>query len=136
MANEHVLMTQKTVPVSKTVSNTVGIEKGAVLTLSDPNTVATSIAANDFAAGIAYTEKIANDGNTQISVLTGPGDELKAVASGSIGVGEKLVTAIATTGNMLAQATGNLSGSVIIGRSLETATAGQTFKYVLDIGSG
>ena len=139
MANEHVLMLQKTFPVSMTCANGTGIEKGAVLTLSDPNTAAMSIAANDFVAGIAYTEKIANDGNPFISVLCGPGDELRAVASGSVSIGDPLVTAIATGNNTLASgvnlAAASLSGSIIIGYSKETATAGQTFKYVLNISS-
>ena len=139
MANEHVLMTQKTFPVSMTCANATGIEKGTVLKVADPNTVSASAAANDHVAGIAYTEKIASDGNTLIAVLSGPGDELQAVASGSIGLGDPLVTAVAADANRLASAVGltttALSGSRIIGRSLEAATVGQTFKYVLDIQS-
>jgi len=142
MANEHVLMLQKTFPVSITVANATGIEKGAVLKIADPNTASASNAANDHVAGVAYTEKIANDGNTQIAVLSGPGDELQAVASGSIGLGDPLVTAISATSpsNMLASAVEltvlQLSGSRVIGRSTEAATAGQTFRYILDIQSG
>ena len=139
MANEHVLMTQKTFPISVTVANGTGIEKGTVLKLADPNTASASNAALDIIAGIAYTEKIANDGNTQISVLSGPGDELKAIASGSITVGDVLVTAISldSPSNMLASGAGNtaVSGSIVIGISKETATAGQSFKYTLQIGA-
>lgn len=122
-----------------TCSNTVGIEKGTVLALSDPNTVAAAAAGSCVVGGIAYTEKIANDGMTEIAVLTGPGDELKAVASGAIAVGDALVVA-AGTGfyNRLASAAylENLSGASIIGTAKETAATGETFKYVLNIHTG
>jgi len=132
MANEHVLMLQKTFPISMTCANGTGIEKGSVLALADPNTAALSIAADDPVAGIAYTEKIANDGNTQIAVLTGPGDELKGIASGSISIGNPLVTAVGPTNNYLSA--GAISGSSTIGYSKENASAGETFKYILSIG--
>src|SRR3990167_969324 len=137
MADEHTLVTQKTFPVSMTVANGTGIEKGTLLKMTDPNTAIASSAANDVIAGIAYTEKIANDGNTQIAVLMGPGDELRATASGSVSVCDPLVSAI-PAGNLLASAinTSGISGSSIVGYSKETATAGQTFKYVLNIGHG
>ena len=135
MANEHVLMTQKTLPISMTCADGTGIEKGAVLKMSDPNTAAASTAAQDYVAGIAYTEKIANNGMTSISVLTGPGDELKAIASGSIALGDPLATAIGPTSNYLAsvKAGSTVSGSTIIGYSKEAASAEETFKYVLNI---
>lgn len=138
MANEHVLMTQKTIPVSKTCSNTTGIEKGTVAAISDPNTVAAASTDASLVAGVIYTEKIANDGNTQVSVLTGPGDELRAYASGSVVVGDRLCTAIAATGSgnwLRAANSAALSGAAIIGVAQETASAGETFKYVLQIGA-
>lgn len=133
--NEHKLMVQKTFPISMTCDNASGIEKGAVLKLADLNTAAWSDGAEDLVAGIAYTEKIANDGNTQIAVLCGPGDELRAIASGSVGVGDPLATAIGPTANYLASVkTGSaISGSTIIGYSKEAASADHTFKYVLNI---
>ena len=139
MANEHLLLTQKTFPISMTCAVGTGIEKGSVLKLSDENTVAASTAANDLVAGVAYTEKIANDGMVQIAVLAGPGDELRAIASGSIGVGDPLVTAVGPTSNYLASGVGlsvtELSGTRVLGFSKATATVGQTFRYVLNIGS-
>src|SRR3990167_8369150 len=137
MANEHLLLTQKTFPISMTCAVGTGIEKGSVLKLSDENTVAASTAANDLVAGVAYAEKIANNGMVQIAVLAGPGDELRAIASGSVGIGDTLVTAVGPTSNYLASAVGltttQLSGSRIIGFSKATATVGQTFRYVLNI---
>jgi hypothetical protein len=139
MANEHTLKVQKTIPVSMTCSDTTAITKGSVLTLSDPNTVAQCVAAADKVAGIAYVDKIANDGVTKIAVLEGPGDRLIGIASGSITVGDALVTAVGPTNNYLASITGasiaasTLSASAVIGYALETATVGQLFLYKLNI---
>lgn len=136
MTNEHVLMTQKTFPISMTCLDSGGIEKGQVLKMSDPNTAAASDGAEDYVAGICYTEKIADDGNTQLAVLSGPGDELKAIASGTVAIGDPLVTAIGPTSNYLSAISGstaNLSGSVILGYSKEAAVNDETFKYVLNI---
>ena len=139
MANEHSLVTQKTFPVSMTVANATGIEKGSLLKLTDPNTVILHAAELDPIAGILYTEKIASDGNTKALVLTGPGDILKATASGSITVNDPVYAADAAntfinylfSGKALSNI--ELSGSTRVGISLETATTGQTFKYVLNL---
>lgn len=141
MANEHVLMTQKTFPISMTVANGTGIEKGTLLAFSGggSNTAAAAFSTVAVLAGVSYTEKIANDGITQIAVLSGPGDELKAFASGSISKGDP-VGASQTAGatqfpNYLRSLSGalSLSGAVILGYSKEDCTNGQSFKYVLNI---
>ncbi len=136
MTNEHVLMTQKTFPISMTCADNTGIEKGAVLMISDPDTAATHTASSDVVAGIAYTEKIADNGMTSVSVLSGPGDELKAYASGSIDIGDTLMTADVKFINYLMKATTGLSGGHVIGIAKETAAASETFKYILQIGAG
>jgi len=135
MANEHVLMLQKTFPTSMTCADGTGIEKGTVLKMTDPNTVAANDTAEDVVGGIAYTEKIADDGNTQIAVLAGPGDELKAYASGAIAIGDTLSSCDAAFPNYLQAATAGLSGSHTIGISKEAAAAGETFRYTLNIGA-
>ena len=131
-------MTQKTLPISMTCADGTGIEKGTVLSMADLNTAAASAAEDNVVAGIAYTEKIADNGMTSISVLAGPGDELRAYASGAIAVGDGLITADATYPNHLQSSkyTSNLSGSQIIGYSKEAVAAGETFKYVLNIQVG
>lgn len=139
MANEHVIDRQVSPPQSFTCANANGIEKGTVLVLSDPSTVAAHASVNQIPVGIAYTEKIANDGNTQIAVVCGPGDIVKGIASGSITAGDPLGLATAGFANYLYTLKGLdsslISGSIVIGESLETATVGQTFKYVLKIQS-
>lgn len=137
MANEHTLMTQKSFPISMTVANGTGIEKGSLLKLTDPNTAIIHSGENDPICGIAYTEKIANDGNTTIAVLAGPGDELRATASGSITVHDPLMAADGAFPNRLYSVKNlsalEISGGTIVGYSKETCTTGETFKYVLNL---
>ena len=68
MANEAVLYIELEPPIAMTCADATGIEKGTVLKLSDPFTVAASSADNDIFAGIAAEEKIASDGRTKIAV--------------------------------------------------------------------
>ncbi|MEX0595483.1 MAG: hypothetical protein WD512_03205, partial [Candidatus Paceibacterota bacterium] len=62
MALETTLMVELESPVNFTCADGTGIEKGAILTLSDPNTVATTTGDTDAVIGIAAEEKIASDG--------------------------------------------------------------------------
>lgn len=136
MTNEAVLLVQKTFPENMTCANATGISKGTILKLADPNTASASTGTYDIVAGIAYTQKVASDGNTQIAVLTGPGDIVKLVASGSIAVGDPVGTA--APGNQVISIANvpALSGSKRLGYARETATDGETLKVVLNIGSG
>ena len=70
MANEAVLIVETDLPIMFTCANETGIEKGTLLKLSDPNTVAAATADNDIFIGIAAEEKIASDGKTKIAVYT------------------------------------------------------------------
>jgi hypothetical protein len=129
MANEHVLVYETQPAIPFTVSNTTGIEKGTVLTMTDPFTAVANNGNKSVPAGIAKVEKIASDGVTKLAVYRG--GIFKATASGSITVGNGLVTDF--TGNKLVScaSTANLSGSIIVGISLETASDGETFLYEL-----
>jgi hypothetical protein len=136
MAYEHILKVQKTLPVMMTCADGTAITKGTLLTLSDPNTVAACVAAEDKIAGIAYEDKIANNGVTKIAVLEGPGDRLVAYASGSITVGDPVVSSIPLANYLasgIATAITKLSSSVVLGYALETATVGEKFLYKLNI---
>ena len=68
MTNEAVLIVELECPIGFTCADGTGIEKGAILMLSDPMTAALATGDEDFIAGIAAEEKIANDGKTKISV--------------------------------------------------------------------
>lgn len=66
MANEAVCIETPTRFRRYTVANENAIPLGTILKLSDPNTAAASSADNDVFAGIAWEEKTANDGITEI----------------------------------------------------------------------
>lgn len=137
MANEHKLLLQRTVPIPFTCADGTTIEKGTVLKLADPDTASASTGASDIVAGICVVEKIASDGRTKVSVIRGPGDQLRATASGAIAVGDPIGTS-ATGANFVASIVNvaNLSGMKRLGYALETAATNETFKYELNIGSG
>lgn len=129
MANEHTIHFETDLPVSFTVANATGIEKGTLLQSTDPNTAIAVSATKNVVAGVAAQEKIASDGITKLAVWTR--GTFRAVASGSITVGDALITD--HTGNKLvsAAAKASLSGKIIVGTSLETATDGESFLYEL-----
>jgi len=134
MANEAVLMWETELPIPFTVANGTGIEKGAVLTLSDPMTAAQSAAAGDLIAGICAEEKIASDGKTKIPVYRS--GIFKVYLSGSCTVGDLSQTDASNNSFKVFDSGGtSLSGSKVAGIFLETGTTGQTVLMELNIGA-
>lgn len=128
MANEHELLVETDIPTSMTVADGTGIERGAVLKLTDPLTAVLSDGDEDIVAGIAAEEKIANDGRTSIPVYRG--GRFKATASGSITVGDALITH-SSSGAANILTTAGVNAEDIIGISMETVAEGETFEYEL-----
>ena len=133
MVNEAVLLRQYSIPIQYTCADGVGIEKGTILKLTDPNTAALSTAATDMIAGICASEKIASNGITKVAVHRD--GEFKVYCSGSVAVGTALSSCV-SDGNYVAAAAVTASGSCVLGYALETATAGETFRMRLHIGAG
>ena len=132
MANELVLLTELESPVGFTCADGTGIEKGTLLELSDPMTVAKVTGASPLIIGVAAEEKIANDGKTEIGVyLRGI---FKATAGGTITVGDGLKGENAT--NELLTSTAANDEIEICGVALETAADTETFKMLLNVGIG
>ena len=125
MANEATLMFETEVPLPFTVADGTGIERGAVLTLTDPMTAATVTASGVAVAGIAAEEKIASDGRTRMAVFRR--GIFKVTASGSVTVGNQLVAA---TENKFVAAAINAEHSA--GLALETAADAETFLMELN----
>jgi hypothetical protein len=126
MANESVLIFETETAVPFTCADGAGIEKGALLQLTDPMTASLASAANQMVAGIAAEEKIASDGKTKIAVYRG--GIFKVIASGSIAVGDELGFANYSDNRVYSnRAAANVSGSTIVGTALETATVGESF---------
>jgi hypothetical protein len=123
MANEWTLMWETEQPVPMTCSNSVGIEKGTVLKLSDPRTVATATADNDPWGGIAAEEKIANDGKTVISVYFG--GIFKGLV-GAAGCTAGKAFSISAANAVVDAAAGDNDVGYTGGKSLETGTNGET----------
>jgi hypothetical protein len=119
MANEAVLMVETHLPIQFTVADGVGIEKGAILKMTDPMTAALSDGDGDVIAGIAAEEKIASDGNTTLAVYRG--GIFKVLAGAAITVGAALDTH-SSTGAVNEVAPAPVNGENVLGISLETAS--------------
>tara|TARA_Y100000310_G_C20686529_1_gene819383 strand:- start:2238 stop:2651 length:414 start_codon:yes stop_codon:yes gene_type:complete len=129
MANETTLVYETGVPIPFTCADGTGIEKGAVLLLSDPMTAATTTGDTDACAGIAAEEKIASDGRTSIAVYRGGIFKGTAGAAG-VTVGMGIITDTATgAANDLVVA--DVNSEHLVGIALETATDGETFLFEL-----
>lgn len=71
MATPAILIIETELPIMMTCLDNAGIEKGAVLVMASPMTVAANNADDGIFGGIAAEEKIANDGKTKIAVYRG-----------------------------------------------------------------
>lgn len=131
MALEWTLVTETELPLSFTVADGTGIEKGTLLALSDPNTAAAAgAAANAVIAGVAAEEKVANDGRTKLAVWRR--GIFKATAGGAITVGDPLESSSGAA-NEVIKSTPSASGSQnIIGVALETASDTDTLLVELN----
>ena len=129
MANECTLVYETEIPIPFTCADNTGIEKGAILKLTDPMTASLADGDGDYVAGIAAEEKIANDGKTKIGVYRG-GIFKGYAGTGGVTAGKAIDTDNGTSDdNELADApvtTGNY-----VGIALETATSAESFLFEL-----
>jgi hypothetical protein len=129
MALECELIYETELPVQFTCADGTAITKGAVLTLSDPNTVATTTGDTDPVAGIAAEDKVASDGKTRIAVYRRGIFKGFAGAAG-VTAGMAIITDTATgAANELVVA--DVNSEHIVGRALETATDTESFMFEL-----
>jgi hypothetical protein len=133
MANEAVIIELGATggnPVLRTCSDSTGIEKGALLTLSDPNTVVTSTnTTGSVFGGIAAQEKVASDGSTTISVYTDGVFDLTNNAGGTPSVGAIVV--LSGVNLIRAAVAGDLLTGAVIGKLEETASASEVVRVRL-----
>lgn len=129
MALECTLLWELEPAVPFTCADGTGIEKGALLILTDPMTVATATGDNDEIIGIAGAEKIANNGMVKIPVY------LRGIFKGFAGAagvtaGLSLISDVGTgaPNEMVVSDAGSES---TLGMALETATDTQSFKFLL-----
>lgn len=130
MTQECTLVFELERPVPFTCADGTGIEKGAILKITDPFTVALADGDGDSVAGIAAEEKIASDGKVKIGVY------LRGIFKGYAGA----TGATAGQGLMTYNGTGDDNDIVVItagednclGTALETAANNETFLFYLN----
>ena len=129
MTQECTLVYETGIPIQFTCADGTGIEKGAILKITDPNTVALADGDGDPVAGIAAAEKIASNGQVKIAVHT------EGIFIGTAGA----TGATAGQGIMTYNGTGDDNDIVVcsagednvMGTALETAASNETFMFVL-----
>lgn len=106
-----------------TVADGTGIAKGTLLKLTSPNTAAATDGDNNVVGGIAWMEKVASDGSTEIvAALDGTwGITTNAAA---ITIGEDVVIQAADT--ICKYTTLDREKGYVIGKALETIGASAT----------
>jgi hypothetical protein len=134
MANEIPLRDWLENPIDFTVADGAGIEKGALLALSDPRTAAPITTEAGKIAGIAAREKVASDGRTRLAVFRKGIFDIKA--SGAIPVGSAVIASGDSGLNTIKIAPVTASGAAILGYALETATDAETIQVLVDVGCG
>ena len=125
MADEATLIFETELPIPFTVADGTGIEKGAILKMTDPMTAALADGDGDVVAGIAAEEKIASDGKVKLGVYRR--GIFKVLAGvGSITVGLTMDTH-ASTGATNEVAIAPVTTGHRLGFALETAGDAETF---------
>lgn len=130
MANEITIVHQILPSIPFICADGAGIEKGTLVKITDPYTVAATAADHDAVIGVTTEEKIANDGKTKVPVC------MMAICKGVAGTagvtaGAAIDSDAGTSAvNKLADAAVN--GENIVGRALETAAATETFLFLLN----
>ena len=130
MALECTLLYELEPAVPFTCADGAGIEKGALLLLTDRMTVATTTRDTDEIIGVAAEEKIASDGKTKIAVyLRGIFKGYAGAAGVTAGIG---IISDTGTGAANELVNADVNSEALVGMALETATDGQSFKFLLN----
>jgi len=127
MANEAIiveLLGNQGDPIRYTCADGTGIEKGTVLELTSPRTVKKGSAVDKPLVGIAAEEKVANDGQTSISVYTNGIFQLKC-ATTQCEIGDQVSLAAADNTIALAS-TLDMEKGWSLGYAIETIAVGNT----------
>lgn len=125
MANEAVCIETPTEFVRRTIADATSVPIGTIMKLSDPNTVALSSADNDVFGGIAWEEKTASDGLTEITVAMNGVWDMKDSGSG-ITAGE--IVNVGGANEIVASAAADLLTGSVVGKAEETASASEVIR--------
>jgi hypothetical protein len=133
MANEATLIHELELPIPFTCADGAGIEKGTLLKLTDPMTVAAADGAADIIAGVSAEEKIASDGKTKIGVYMRGIFKMKSDGTVAVGAG---VMADGSNANEYITATAAADAAAVFGIALETVADGETGLVYVNVGIG
>ena len=126
MADEAVCIETPTRFARYTVADGAGIAIGTLLKVgSDPNTAAATGADNDKFAGIAWEEKTASDGITEITAAL---DGVWDIKSGGGGVTLGALVNVGGANIVNTAASGDMDAGSIVGRALETGAAAEVIR--------
>lgn len=125
MANEAVLKIETSPPINMSCADDTGIEKGAILKLSDDKTAALATGDEDIVAGVAASEKVANNGVTSIPVYRAGVFLMQSNAG--VSRGDAVATAASSgESNEIDTATASAVGGKTLGIALTDISAGST----------
>jgi len=132
MANEWTIVNRTEHPLDYTISDATGIEKGALLALTDSGTAILASASAQVCAGVAAREKVADDGRTQLAVYKK--GRFVATASGAIAIGNPIVAGLTGSLNFVSAGLGAAhSGAAILGYAEGTAATDEPIQVRLDL---
>lgn len=124
MSNEAILMWETEIAIPINVVDGTAIPKGTVLKLADDFVGSASTGADETFAGITKIEKIADDGNIKVACFFGGIFKMVVGTNGStVGFDQVLDDAANTVTN---HDTLDDEEGLVIGKALETGTAGET----------
>ena len=130
MANEAICYETPTAFARYTVADGATIAKGTILKLTSPNTAVACGADNDPVAGIAWMEKLANDGSTEIvAALNGTWGIL--CSNAGITVGNQV--SINGANEIKVYTTLDEEKGYILGRALETVASNVVMKVRVNV---
>ena len=119
-------------PVSFTVADGTGIEKGTVMELTDPRTAIKVSGAGVVIAGIAAAEKVASDGQTRLALYTNGIFELKCGAAGTATLGSMVRSAGSDNTITVSTTLDNETGKSI-GKALETGSPNEVIAVAVGV---
>ena len=137
MANEATIRLRISDPIPFTVANATGIEKGTLLALTEPRTVAAnSGGGGQVFGGILAREKIASDGHTNGSVFYDGIFDIKLDTNATCIAGDFLILSgtntVAAAKNWSGTASALYLSGMIVGMALETGSSAEVIQT--DIG--
>ena len=130
MANEAVCYETPTRFARYTVAEDATIAKGTILALADPNTAAACSGDDDVCGGIAWMEKVADDGTTEITAALDGTWGLLCSAAG-ITVGNQV--GINGVNEIKVYSTLDKEEGFVLGKALETVVGAVVLKVRLDV---